>query len=751
MKTRRRRPLACSSCRQKKLRCDRQQPCSGCVRSKGGETECVYAPEPSKPSRSQVRRQPALREQHAELSTQQVVATPDAGDNALATTAATLSQQPLQSDTVPTQHEGESAGWHSSNAGSHLVSQETSPTGLHKPANDGQTIISNNRDENPNNKPMSHYLNGSSGPISAIMVNTRYCAPSSWVYSAFLLPKNVAWLERNHYEKSENWSIVETCKSLSKRLKAKQTFQWAYGDYGKRLPDRALADLLLGNYIRTFETVRRILHVPSFMHQYDRLWDNNNTAPVEFMIQVQLCLALGASLHDDNFSLRPWAMQWVQEATVWLDSSAKPRVVFSTIQTMCLHILARENMRGTAGDQVWIMSGTLLRAAMSMGLHRDPSKLPKVPFAQAEMRRRLWLTVLELVLGSCLDPGAAPLISFGDFDSALPSNFNDSQLNLDQDDNPAPNNLDEYSDSTLQIALGHTFTARLAIAKFASSLAANDQDEASRLSSEYAAACSSFYRSLASQRSHLSDFQRQYCEMVTSRYVFALHIPYLIAGPKSPAYMVSRKACVDAALNLAHSSLPLSSTEEPLLAALRTMGVTRPQGEDFVRLCVTASGTYRSALFQAIMVIAAELIVTVDESKGSFRWAMGLATDSTPMNGDIRTLELLSLLRVALDWTRRRVRTGEETNHDHLWVALVLAHIEALMKGTSVEEAMQASGTAACVEVKAVFEGLIAESSDIESLGEDISPDTNLLWNDDNIWLNFGDLDFDLNLGSLLG
>ncbi|KAJ4248472.1 hypothetical protein NW762_012809 [Fusarium torreyae] len=748
MKTRRRRPLACSACRQKKLRCDRQQPCSGCIRAKGGEIECVYASDSPKPSQSQVRRRPVLRELRAELSSPQVAAT--LNHDASVTLSTTLPRQPAQSDTIPT-HQDERQDSHSSNVGSHLVGQATSPTGLHKQTNDGQTIISNNPDENPNNKPMSHYLGDSSSSIAAVMVKTRYCAPSSWVYSAFLLPKNVVWLERNHQEKSENWSTVEACKSLSKRLKTKQTFQWTYGDYGKRLPDRALADLLIDNYIRTFETVRRILHIPSFMHQYNRFWDDNNTAPVEFTIQVQLCLALGASLHDDNFSLRPWAMQWIREATAWLESSAKPRVVFSTIQTMCLHIVARENMRGTAGDQVWIMSGTLLRAAMSMGLHRDPSKLPKVSLAQTEMRRRLWMTVLELVLGSCLDPGAAPLISLEDFDSALPSNFNDSQLNLDQDSNSTPQSLDEYTDSTLQIALGRTFATRLAIAKFTSSLTANDQHQASRLSSDYAATCSSFYKSLASQRSHISDFQRQYCEMVISRYVFALHIPFMIAGPKSPAHTILRKACIDAALNVAYSSLPLSSTDEPLLVALRTMGATRPQGHDFIRLCTTASGTYRSTLFQAIMVIAAELIATINESKESFRGPTGLSTESTPMNGDIRTLELLSLLRVALEWTRRRVKAGEETNHDHLWVALVLACIEADLKGASIEEAMQISGTAALAEVKAVLEGLIANSSEIGPSGQDTSPDADLVWDNDNLWLNFGDLDFDFNMDGLLG
>ncbi|KAH8897206.1 hypothetical protein GQ53DRAFT_887450 [Thozetella sp. PMI_491] len=504
-----------------------------------------------------------------------------------------------------------------------------------------------------------------------------------------------------------------------------------------------MADILIGNYLRTFETIHRIVHVPTFRREYELLWDESTPVSTDFIIQVQLCCALGALVYDEEFSLRPQAMQWVQEAGAWLESSAKPRLIMSTIQTICLHRIARESMQGTYGDRVWILSRSIIRSAMSISLHRDSSKLPGLSRAQAEMCRRLWTTILELALGSCLDPGAAPLISLEDFDCSLPFNFDDVQLNLDVDDNPQPQSLEQHTDSSFQIALESSLPIRLAIAKFSTGLKAGSYQEALRLSDEYSCACRSLSSALRALRPSLSECQRQYCEMLMYRYIFTLNIPYMVVGSKSPAYMLSRKACIDAAVNLAHSSLPLASTQEPLLATIRTMNMAEPQGTDFVRLWICGSGPFRTVLFQAVMVIAAELLASVDESNGSFRWSMGLAVASSPLYGDMRALELLSLLRVAAQWTIRRMRAGQETNKDHFFVALAIASIDALMKGMSVKEAMEGHGKVACLEYQTVLEALTVGASDGE-LSEQLSPEDDMLGFDDMWFIQPGNFDLDL-------
>jgi hypothetical protein len=551
-------------------------------------------------------------------------------------------------------------------------------------------------------------------------------------------------------EKGEFYDILQECKRIHKRFKATQKMPWIYGEYGKYLTNRTVADMLIDNYLRTFEGIHRIMHIPTFKQKYNMMWEDINNAAIGFVIPLQLCFALGALIYDENFSLRSQALQWIKEAGAWLESSAKPRVDMSTVQTMCLHQLAREATQGTYGDRVWMLSGTLIRAAMAIGLHRDPSKLPEVPLAQAEMRRRLWLTVLELALGSCLDPGAAPLISTDDYDCLLPSNYDDSQLNFDVQDNPVPRKLDQHTDSSVQIALGQSLPIRLAIARFCSSLKPDGYDRTLKLSSEFANARRTLSACLRSMETKLPEFALQYCEMTMCRYIFAMHIPYMVVGAQNPCYMLSRKACVDAAVSMAYSSLPLASTNEQLLAAMQAMNMVQPAGGDFVRLCLCGSGAYRSVVFQASMVIAAELVNTADENRGSLRWSAGPTAGSTPVQGNMRALELLSLLRMASEWAICRTRLGGDYNKDYLFIVLAISSIEALMNNKPVKEAMETSSRMACYEEKSVMEALTAGMSDGDVSDTQFSSEEDDMVAMDDMWMmHLGGFDLDFS-GSLL-
>jgi hypothetical protein len=44
----------------------------------------------------------------------------------------------------------------------------------------------------------------------------------------------------------------------------------------------------------------------------------------------------------------------------------------------------------------WFDMGTIIRLAFRMGYHRDPSNLSGITFFDGEMRRRLWLNVVQI-------------------------------------------------------------------------------------------------------------------------------------------------------------------------------------------------------------------------------------------------------------------------------------------------------------------------------------------------------------------
>ncbi|KAL7952942.1 fungal-specific transcription factor domain-containing protein [Trichoderma compactum] len=79
---------------------------------------------------------------------------------------------------------------------------------------------------------------------------------------------------------------------------------------------------------------------------------------------------------------------------------------------------------------VWMMSGILVRAAISVGLHRDGGTFPSVSFFEAEMRRRLWwhICCFDARVSQCYAPET--MISNSMFDTKEPTNCNDADLEV---------------------------------------------------------------------------------------------------------------------------------------------------------------------------------------------------------------------------------------------------------------------------------------------------------------------------------
>ncbi|KAI4864446.1 hypothetical protein F4820DRAFT_449018 [Hypoxylon rubiginosum] len=589
-----------------------------------------------------------------------------------------------------------------------------SPSTASKTPTQGPVFV--DQDENAKgNQPSSHGLRTNSNavsymdtyPISGIILKKRYFFPTHWAFTTTLSPHALDWLEREVRNQGPIWQDLTTCKCLGRSIKSARVLPWTQGEYGKHLPIRRVADDLFEAYLRTFESVYRIVHIPTSKRAYEIMWENPGLASMAspaYVVQLQLCLAIGACFHDETFSLRPQALQWIREAEHWLESSGKPRATVFDIQTGCLLHLARWTTQHMREHQVWHSSGALVRAAMSVGLHRDPAKLPNMPALEAEMRRRLWATIMELVLDSSIDAGGPPMLSPDDFDCSLPLNLNDAELdNTSGPGEVAYHDPAEFTDTSIQIALGRTFAMRLSIAKYVNSIKAEDSHkETLRLSSDLMAEYRSLVKTLHSLHPAPTKFQQQYCELVMSRYIFALHITYMPRALKDPAqFYFSRTLCVDTALRLSSFSLPLSSSlEDPLLAAMHNVLPFASHCDDWVRLVTNGSGPFRSVPFAAAMVVAAELTAIIHQTHDTSPWmgVIPLNQTQTHMGSGIRIVELLSLLREATKWMKARIQAGQPNMKDLVFITVVLAGIEAAMEGIPAEKAMDAKGREALAE-----------------------------------------------------
>ncbi|KAK1486162.1 hypothetical protein CABS01_13379 [Colletotrichum abscissum] len=677
-RVRRRRALACIECRKRKLRCDHNRPCSKCQRAKN--RTCVYpanAPLASPENHINYR-------QGSPSNIQQRQSDPEHG---------MLAQTPQPADQDRVFTSSTDGTWHSSSFGSVLLSQISTPGTVFPLA---MTETSTRR---PAPEPL--YPAEKSPTICSLteltslptimIVKSRYISPSHWLYSVMLMLPALKWLDKEMVKQEECWQGLIHCKSLGECLRTRRILANSPGQYGSYILDRAVSAALLQNYLRSFEQIYRINHVPTLQRELETFLQDRASVNHECIVRLQLCFALGALTYDDLFSLRPYALQWIYEAQSWLTNAEKSQPSISGIQIMCLLQLAQQTTESLYGDRISALSGNLLRSAICIGLHRDPIGLPRMLPFQIEIRRRLWTTVLELVLEASIESGQPVLISSEDFDCSLPSNLNDDQLHCESTVRPIPKNPSLHTDSSLQIALGQSLTLRLTIAKLWNKV----KQEANyatvlQLSPQLTATRQILTNTLKNLGKNTSLLTCHMCEMVLMRYVFALHLPYMLL-PDS-VFSHSRRECIDAALHLTYRTMPVSDTNESLSELIQQAN-DEDYCPEFGRLIVCGSGSLRSAQHIAISVIAADLNTMISE-RGK------IATGSA-----LRVVEERWLLKAGVAWARRRIEAGQENVKDYVFFAIVLAAAEAVLKGKPVEDEM----TERCKEAIADAKTLLSD------------------------------------------
>lgn len=473
--------------------------------------------------------------------------------------------------------------------------------------------------------------------------------------------------------------ILDKCKTLGRVLKSQRSPPWPCPPT-QDLPPKHLCDGLVDRYLETIEATYRILHIPSFKREYEAIWARPGTQPeTHVLVQLKLVLALGAVTYDPNFSLRTEATKWIYEAQTYLSEPVfKSRLRLSTVQTRILHLLAMEIV-DVSGDSTWISAGSLVRTAITMGLHRDPRHLPEMTPLAAEMRRRLWNTIMEISLQASLGKGGPPLLSMADFDTEMPGNIEDEALTAGVGHVP-----DDNSDPTITSvprALRMTYPVRLKVAKFLNDFntTGGTYEETLQLDTEVREALKLLRRSLHSIRGLSSaKFAAQAAELIMNRFLSALHMPYYAPSLQSPAYAYSRQVTIDVLLKFWCATWPSSSiagTAASGTSTYSTPSAAPPVSSEelLARLITCGSGFFRTCAIQVSFTIPMELHAQLqdDEGLGPTR----LRRDLAAVTEEIKA------------WSWRCIEAGESSVKGYLMSSLLVARTQALQRGPTEDSA----------------------------------------------------------------
>ncbi|KAJ5334595.1 hypothetical protein N7541_004437 [Penicillium brevicompactum] len=352
------------------------------------------------------------------------------------------------------------------------------------------------------------------------------------------------------------------------------------------LPSRGVVDELISLYLTYIESTNRILHVPSFLREIDAFWamlDSPSSLSAGFATQLLLILACAwnladfATLQSKNVTeLKCYtAIEWVLHAERWIENLHNKRPEIHTMRLSVLLIMAR-NSHGMKRSQAWLATGTLVKQAMMAGYHRDPGRYSQISVFNKEMRRRIWSTIVELDLQVAFDRGMPPSVQSFDFNTTPALNIHDDELDENTTEVPESRPLSEVTDTSFQSILSRSLPLRLqACSLMHSPRISCRYEDIQRLDWEltkYLARIPSWEsaepRDIVTQHKIL--LWKALIESKLSQSLLSIHTPFAIEARREALFAPSARSRLDAATRILSTQRRMHETSRSL--SLCTLG-----------------------------------------------------------------------------------------------------------------------------------------------------------------------------------
>ncbi|PYH39760.1 Zn(II)2Cys6 transcription factor [Aspergillus neoniger CBS 115656] len=369
-------PISCTFCRQKKLRCDRLQPCSSCTKRGLG---CVYAHPASAAPRRNGPAQPRQLTQRIRQLEDLVVA--------------------LQKGETPQTVENPV----------HLAHKSDS-----SPAASPETVAN------------------SFGSLRVDQTGMTYVSGAHWT----ALQDSIAEL-KECVELGPPY-LPSRCDNGSALLRGVSP-PGGIAEVLSHLPPRPTVDRLVSRFFSSMEPGVLVLHAPTFQKEYDQFWTHPQDVNLAWLSILFSIMCLAIHHHQLTEGHRPDPIgdthglrdDFRQQAAYCLIDNKYTAPTKYTIEALIFYAQT-EYFRGEEfHHEVWLLMGMINRLAMRAGLHRDGSRYPELSCFAAEMRRRIWTLMSQLDALISFQLGLPRMIYDGLADTQPPHNLLDEDFSED--------------------------------------------------------------------------------------------------------------------------------------------------------------------------------------------------------------------------------------------------------------------------------------------------------------------------------
>ncbi|KAK0738007.1 hypothetical protein B0T18DRAFT_311083, partial [Schizothecium vesticola] len=644
---RRRLALSCLECRRRKIKCDRADPCRHCVSARVQCTFRIYSHDMESSIHPQPQPQPQSR------------LPPPPGQGPVQAAQGLLSAGEVTAPTEPVRTS------YASTPTSHSNYQNSNDRQVNAPACPDHNSVA---DLESGLQDLHIILN----TTRIMRFRTSIAHEFAPIITCFARASGSGAGEGGPWHSPETEAVVgqigellRECKDTARKIKAgRHASRPPNAVLGTTLPQRDVAAEMATLYFQFFESTHRILHTSSFWSGFDKFWNDPENTTADSRLTVLLVVAIGSSLYDHGEGRGAWRSmvdQWVYAAEAWLAVPLKNRLTVAGLQVHCLTILARQ-MLSVGGDLVWVSVGSLIHKAMELGLHRDPKRLPSMSVLQAELRRRLWATIVEMAIQASLDSAMPPRISLDEFDTEAPANVNDDEMeNASSSLLSRPRHAGGYTSTSIQLLLLDSLPTRLRTLQLLNGLHSSlEYSDVLALSAEISDACRAATAFMRENKGFgILPFHRNMADYLVRRFLLPLHCPFATEAQSNPLLYGSVKVSLDTAMSI----------------------IAPEPDEYFSRVMAVGGGLFREGFRSAMTAVALELLVHVQAQH----------LDGTlHRNAQYRGV-LKQAVRDMIVLSVQRIEQGETNVKAHMFLSMILAQAEATETGVSCEQAIAQS------------------------------------------------------------
>lgn len=417
-------PRSCVTCRRRKVRCNKREPCSNCVKA---GIECVF-PGPGRAPRKQ--RRPPDVEVLSRLRRLEGVVESLGGTEAIEKLIAARLTADSQANSNDNNNTSESfrapdlenksgrTVWNIDSTLKNEVQHEL-----------GRLVIDDTK-----SMYMSDRLYTSLG--NQVIFSFLECIQNGFGTNCVRQLEEWEQILESPSEEEENETSPED-SSQSPNNRNHDAFLFGYSSTAHSLrnyhPTPTQAFILYKTYEQNVAPLLTVVHKPTIRNLIisaamngDAI-DKSNEALVFAMylaavisMPPEQCLAELGDDRDTTISRFRFATEQALARANLLNSRNINLLQAAVLFISCVHKL-------DSGRFVWTMCSVILRLATGLGLHRDGTNFGLSPF-ETEMRRRLWWHIVIVDVRTAEDHGTDPMINEWMYDTRMPLNINDDDI-----------------------------------------------------------------------------------------------------------------------------------------------------------------------------------------------------------------------------------------------------------------------------------------------------------------------------------